>query len=166
MQHNNKTLMNMLITLLLKCIYFCSVVYPYFNADPNSRIWWHKIGKFYSWKKSIFKLKFGLHEGLQATREASSPHTRLSSISKYKFSLILFCGPFLPSLIRIRIHPIKSNTDQLRSGSVLSTQDFCIVFYETNVLRFCHSNNGDLPACFNIFTEQREYPPPPPTTGR
>jgi hypothetical protein len=100
---------------------------------------------------------------VQATKKASSPHKRLSSISKQDLYFSFLWVPFA-----LNLDPDLDPTDQNQYGSarnrirIVNTGflDFCIVFYETNVLWFSLVITGtSQPA--STYSTKRTLPPHP-----
>jgi hypothetical protein len=142
----------------LKFIYFFSVVDPHWNADSDSGTWWQKIVNIYSWKKIIFKNK--IWPPWRTFKQQEKP---LALTRDYlAFQNINFHFSFLWALFSF-FDPDPDTSDQNQYGSMdCQHRIFVLSSMKIMFFWFSHSNNGDLPACFNIFTEQREYPPPPP----
>ncbi len=101
------------------------------NTDPDPDPIWiqgfndQKLKKNYGWNlffiflwsKTAIYLSLGLHKVCPCYKEAFSSEKRPSNTSKHELLQIFvyFCGSFLPSWIRIRIH--RPDWIRIQSGS-------------------------------------------------
>ncbi len=103
-----------------------SVSNPVKDPEPDPGVLWPKIDQISQVKKIAIYLSLGLHKGRPSYRKSRQPSKENIQYLKTWHFLIFFCfcGSFLSSWIRIRIHWPDWIQIQLGSGSRIRTTAF------------------------------------------